>query len=562
MWPAGCEIAPAWLEVHQAGPTKARLRSQQRRLQRCALFELCASRQRRAFLWPQHRTLPALVHRQTCHLVCRAEAAAQLAERRAARGGPVLPAGHRRQVDAARFDEDASLNATRFVGLQGSLANSYSNALLQVGRPCPDRAVTPQAGGPATTTPCCRWEGLLVWVWLSAAEGGGGSGERACRAAWPTAAAMLCCSRFRLMQASVEGGGIQVAWASRRHRKRCSMQQASTHPHAGHGSKPSVRLAEPCPALSACDACRCCSWCALLQHMPDPQQGLCPAGWHLPHLSACSVRRCCTLCRRCGARCCGTCRTQRRTTAWWTRRPCWSACCQVRPVLTMHTVQLLLGLCQRHLLPHARQDHMPCRVQQHVPDPEADHSLVDEAALLECMLSGAPGPDRLHSCCWGCVTGSHSHSAGQDHISCRVRQHMPDPEPDHSHAVGCARSWPFTQYSFCLGCVAGSHSAGQDHIVCSVQQHAPAQRRTTAWWTRRPCWSACCEGTCLGANSSGDFAGGGSPGSCSAAQAQFSKAERQDGPASACKHALPCMEAGHEAAAARLGCLGDRRPPP
>ena len=44
----------------------------------------------------------------------------------------MLPASLRRQVDPARFDEDATLNATRFVGLQGNLANSYSNALVQV----------------------------------------------------------------------------------------------------------------------------------------------------------------------------------------------------------------------------------------------------------------------------------------------------------------------------------------------------------------------------------------------------------------------------------------------
>ena len=66
-----------------------------------------------------------------CFCSRREEASAQRAEKRAALGGPLLPLNLQRQVQATRFDEEGSLNATRFMGLQGNLANSYSNALLQ-----------------------------------------------------------------------------------------------------------------------------------------------------------------------------------------------------------------------------------------------------------------------------------------------------------------------------------------------------------------------------------------------------------------------------------------------
>ena len=77
-----------------------------------------------------HPCLPPPPHKSAC--LRREEASAQRAEKRALLGGPVLPGNLQRQLEASRFDEAGSQNATRFVGLQGSLANSYSNALLQV----------------------------------------------------------------------------------------------------------------------------------------------------------------------------------------------------------------------------------------------------------------------------------------------------------------------------------------------------------------------------------------------------------------------------------------------
>ena len=46
--------------------------------------------------------------------------------------GPGLPANLKRQVASTRFQEDSTSNVTRFLGLQGNLANSYANAVLQV----------------------------------------------------------------------------------------------------------------------------------------------------------------------------------------------------------------------------------------------------------------------------------------------------------------------------------------------------------------------------------------------------------------------------------------------